>query len=50
MSGRVPLCRVCKEREVEVIDGWESTQCSRCNDKDIQRNREREEWNHFHCD
>jgi len=42
------LCRRCKKREVEQIDDWESEQCPSCNDRDIERNREREEWNYYH--
>jgi hypothetical protein len=49
MSARSICCR-CKRSPVEVIDDWESTQCPACNDRDIERNREREEWNHFHPD
>jgi hypothetical protein len=41
-------CVRCKKWEVEQIDDWISSQCSRCNDRDIERNREREEWNYYH--
>ena len=43
-----PMCCRCKIREVEVIDDWESSQCRRCNDRDIERNQNREEWNAYH--
>ncbi len=42
------LCKRCKIREVERIDDWESSQCPSCNDRDIERNRERDEWNYYH--
>ncbi len=41
-------CMTCKTREVECIGGWESSQCRRCNDQDIQRNENRREWDYFH--
>lgn len=50
MSERTPICIRCKKRFVEVIDDWESSQCSHCNDRDIERNSERNEWNYFHND
>lgn len=50
MSYQIPICVRCKKREVEVIEDWESTQCPQCNDKDIEREQERREWNYFHCD
>jgi hypothetical protein len=42
------LCKRCGKRPVEVIDDWASAQCSTCNDRDIERNQEREEWNYYH--
>lgn len=45
-----PICNRCKKREVEVIDDFVSSQCSQCNDRDIERTREREEWNYYHMD
>lgn len=42
------LCSRCKAREVETIGGWESWQCRQCNDRDIERNANRAEWDHFH--
>lgn len=45
---RRDICQCCKKHEVEVIDDFVSTQCSSCNDKDIERNRERDEWNYYH--
>jgi hypothetical protein len=44
----IPLCRRCKREEVEVIDDWESVQCRRCNDRDIERTSRRQEWDHYH--
>lgn len=48
MSRYAPICCRCKNRAVEVIDGWESSQCGYCNDRDIERNRERAEWDYYH--
>lgn len=51
---RNSICMRCKRRPVEVIEGYGdietyiSPQCGSCNDGDIERNRERDEWNHFH--
>jgi len=44
------LCCRCKVREIEVIDDWESSQGRRCNDRDIERNENRREWEYFHPD
>lgn len=48
MSDRNRMCSRCKVRPVEVICDYVSPQCSTCNDRDIERNREREEWNYYH--
>lgn len=42
------LCVRCKRNPVETIDDWVSIQCSACNDRDIERNNKRKEWEHFH--
>lgn len=42
------ICTRCKREEVEVIDDWVSTQCPHCNDRDIERSRERTEWEYYH--
>lgn len=42
------LCARCGKREIEIIDDWESAQCRQCNDRDIERNENRREWEYFH--
>lgn len=42
------VCIRCKKREVECIDDWESSQCRQCNDRDIERNENRAEWDACH--
>ncbi|UVO33989.1 hypothetical protein KUL72_20980 [Bradyrhizobium arachidis] len=42
------LCPKCKKRERENIDGDWMWYCGPCNDRDYERYREREEWNHYH--
>lgn len=45
---KTPLCGRCKVEPVEVIDDWESFQCRNCNDRDIERNNKRREWDEYH--
>jgi RNase P subunit RPR2 len=42
------LCRICRKRDVEVIDDWESDNCRDCNDRLIERNNARAEWDACH--
>lgn len=42
------ICCRCKKRPVEVIDDFVSSQCGYCNDRDVERTRERDEWNYYH--
>ena len=44
------ICRRCKRRYVEIIDGWCSLYCDFCNDKLAEAYREQKEWEHFHND
>jgi hypothetical protein len=48
MSEHDGFCCRCKKRPVEVIDGWRSSQCGPCNDRDIERTNERREWDYYH--
>ncbi len=41
-------CQRCGASEVEQIDDWISTQCPRCNDRDIDHANERAEFRAFH--
>lgn len=42
------ICCRCQNREVEVIDDWESSQCPECNDRDIERSNAAREWREYH--
>ena len=42
------LCYKCQKEPNEVIDGWTSGMCGRCNDRDAERYRERQEWDYYH--
>lgn len=44
------LCPRCKRRERENIDGDWMFYCGPCNDRDYERYRERQEWDHYHRD
>lgn len=44
------LCPRCKKRERENIDGDWMWYCGPCNDRDYERYRERQEWEHYHSD
>jgi hypothetical protein len=45
---RNELCQCCKRECVEIIDGWNSSQCGRCNDRDIEYSNKRREWDYYH--
>lgn len=43
------LCIKCKVEPVEEFgDEFPSTQCGRCNDRDIERSNRAREWDHYH--
>lgn len=43
------LCIRCKVNPCEDFgDEYPSLQCNRCNDRDIERNQNRAEWNAYH--
>lgn len=42
------LCPRCKKRERENIDGDWMWYCGPCNDRDYERWRDRQEWEHYH--
>lgn len=52
MPYHYPMCSKCKMDEVEHYDdgNWESTQCIRCNNRDIDRYINRAEWNEYHAE
>lgn len=44
------LCPRCKKRERENIEGDWMAYCAPCNDRDAERYREWQEWQHYHGD
>lgn len=45
---RTLMCKRCKKDTVEVIEDWVSTLCPHCADVEADKERDRQEWNHYH--
>lgn len=51
---RASMCCKCKQRGIEIIEGYGdvetffSPQCERCNNRDVEQANERREWDYYH--